>query len=141
MSEVEVRAVRPDVDIAVDIHEILVHYPPLALDRHHVQVKVQSGVATLSGHVKTPMSRRYLVERAAQVPDVTQVQADALFTEEGIRLAAGPVVPEGVIVNVRYGVVILTTVAALPADVSMEAVTAKVQAIPGVEQVIVGAQK
>lgn len=134
MAETEARSIRPDVDISNDVHEILVHYPPLNLDRQHVHIHVQGGVVTLSGHVKAPMSSRYLIERAALVPDVVRVDAHGLHNEEEIRLAAGSVVPEGVIVNVRYGTVILN--GDLPADAKLDDMVQKVTQIPGVERVI-----
>ncbi len=135
MSDTTITPVRPDVDIQNDIEEIIVHYPPLQQDRHHVQVRVQSGNVALSGHVRTPITRRYLLERVRAIADVAEVDAESLHSEEEIRLAAGGVVPNGVLVNVRYGTLILN--GTLPEGVSAEDVVRNVSQIPGVERVMV----
>lgn len=133
MSESTIALVRPDVDILADIEAVIVHYPPLQQDRHHFKVRVQSGSVVISGHVRTPITRRYLLDRVGTVADVTEIDATNLHTEEEIRLAAAKVVPDGVLVNVRYGVVILN--GKLPEGVTAEAVAQAFKTIPGVERV------
>ena len=127
-------AVRPDMDIQHDLEAVFIHYPPLQQDRRHVAIRVQSGVVTLTGHVRTPITRRYLVEHAASVADVVSVEASALHTEEEIRLAAGGLVPDGVMINMRYGTLILN--GSLPPGKSVDEVVAKVAQIPGVDKVV-----
>ncbi|MDX2160928.1 MAG: BON domain-containing protein [bacterium] len=134
MTDSTMRSVRPDVDIAHDVQQILVHYPPLALDRRHVAIDVRQGVVVLRGHVKTPITRRYLVDHAVRTPDVVRVDADRLYTEEDLRLAAGGLVPDGVMVNVRYGTVILNGTLADAA--ARDALVAHISQIPGVEAVV-----
>jgi osmotically-inducible protein OsmY len=91
-------------------------------------------VATLSGHVKSPISRRYLLDRAAQVSGVRAVDGEGLFTEETIRLEAGRHIPSGVIANAYYGTVILT--GKLPDGTSAAEIVNQLAQIPGVERVI-----
>jgi osmotically-inducible protein OsmY len=125
---------RPDIDIESDIHDLIAHYPPLQADRHHFGVSVSDGVVALTGHVKSLISRRYLVDRAAEVNGVRAVNGEGLFTEEEIRLEAGQHIPSGVIANLAYGAVILT--GKLPDGAEAEAVVSQLAQIPGVEQVI-----
>ncbi len=134
MADTQAQTARPDVDIASDIQEIMVHYPPLAADRPHVRVTVTDGHVTLSGHVKSPISARYLQERALEVRGVNSIQFDKLYDEETLRLDAGTKVPEGVQVNARYGVVILT--GQLPEGTSEQEVVSAVASVPGVERVV-----
>ncbi len=135
MSDSTIAPVRPDVDILADIEEIIVHYPPLQQDRHHFKVRVQSGSVVISGHVRTPITRGYLLDHVSTVADVNEMDATSLHTEEEIRLAAGGLVPNGVLVNVRYGAVILN--GSLPEGASAEAVVHEVAQIPGVERVVI----
>lgn len=125
---------RPDVDIEEAIHDLIAHYPPLQADRHHFRVSVTDGVVALIGHVKSPISRLYLIERAAAVTGVRAVDAEQLFTEENIRLEAGQHIPTGVIANSAYGTVILT--GKLPEDASAEGIVSQLSQIPGIERVI-----
>lgn len=125
---------RHDVDILEAIHTVIAHYPPLAADRHHVRVSVVSGTAVLEGHVKTPITRQYLIEHVAAVPGVRGVQTKALYDDETIRLELGPVLPEGVFANPAYGVVVLS--GALPGGVAEMDAVERAAAVPGVVRVV-----
>src|SRR5262249_23924221 len=118
------QASRPDVDIEEEIHNLITHYPPLQADRHHFECEVNNGVVTFSGHVKSMISRRYLVDHTAEVRGVRSVESKALYTEEDIRLEAGRRIPTGVIANASYDAVILT--GALPQGKSVEDVVKEV---------------
>lgn len=107
MADHSAPAARIDGDIVEDIHTIIVKYPPTNNDRHHIDVRVEEGVAYLSGHVQTPIHRRYLQDKVALVSGVRAVNVDELYDDETIRLDVGALVPEGVQVNVRYGTVLL----------------------------------
>jgi osmotically-inducible protein OsmY len=128
------QAIRPAVDILEDLYNIIAHYPPLQADRHHLHMDVQGGEVILSGHVRTPITYRYLLEHTAAVRGVTSVNSDRLYVEETIRLETGRRIPRGVITNVAYGTVILT--GKLPPDAGIETIVNDVAQIPGVEQVV-----
>lgn len=130
MTDHSAPAARIDSDIVEDIHTIIVKYPPTNNDRHHIHVRVEDGVAYLSGHVQTPIHRRYLQEKVALVNGVREVNVTELHDDETIRLDVGAVVPEGTQVNVRYGVVLLS---GAPID---EAVAERVAGMPGVVRVV-----
>lgn len=124
--------VRPDMDIDADVLDIILRYPPLVSDRHHIQVKVNDGVVALIGHTSTPINRGYLVDRVAALPGVVDVNAEALYDDANISLATGQVLPPGVIANTYYGTVVLSGKA--PADV--DTVAMRVAQIPGVVRVV-----
>lgn len=124
---------RPDVDIEEDIRDLIAHYPPLQADRHHLDIAVHDGTVELFGHVKSLVTRRYLVDRVAQLAGVYTVDSDRLYSEETIRLEAGQRIPNGVIANVVYEVVILT--GQPPAGTSVDDIVRELSLIPGVEQV------
>ncbi len=128
------QASRPDVDIEEDILNLVAHYPPLQADRYHFRCEVSAGVVTFTGHVKSLISRRYLVDRAAQIRGVRSVDSKKLYTEEDIRLEAGRRIPTGVIANASYDAVILT--GTLPQGKTAEDVVKDVAVIPGVEHVV-----
>lgn len=125
---------RPDVDIEADVSSILATYPPLTADRHHVHVTVQSGVVVLEGHVKTPITRLYLIESVAAISGVAGISAGQLYDDETIRLNVGKQLPYGVYANPIFGVVALT--GKLPADVSQDEIIERTASVPGVVRVV-----
>jgi osmotically-inducible protein OsmY len=124
---------RPDVDIKAEIDEVIVQYPPFVNDRHHVDIEVQNGAVTVKGHVRSPITRRYLMNNLPRVAGVKQLNIDALYDDESIRIQTGQAVPPGVYVGVEYGRVIIT--GKLAKDVNREEMGQRVQQIPGVMQV------
>ena len=50
-------SVRPDIDIREDVLEVITHYPPLRHDRNHLDVTVADGVVTITGYLKSRVSR------------------------------------------------------------------------------------
>jgi osmotically-inducible protein OsmY len=130
----QLSTLRPDIDIDDDVLSIILRYPPLAADRHHLHINVVNGVVHLSGHTATTISRRYLVERVSQIPGVVGVNADMLYDDVSVSLEAGQVVPPGVIANSRYGTVVLT--GTLPPDADADTVAMRVAQLPGVKRVL-----
>lgn len=135
MTEVHAPVVRPDTDIRADIESLIVHYPPLNNDRFHIQVRVEGGVALLSGHVRSFNTYSYFMQALEQVPDLRGVNADYLHVDENIRLEVGSVLPAGLIANVSYGTVVLSGKS--PDDMTIDEVVARIGAIPGVVRVVV----
>src|SRR5215211_7728515 len=125
---------RPSVDIEEDVRDIISHYPPLQADRHQLHLDVRDGIVTVSGHVRSLISRRYLADRIAKVRGVYAVNIDRLYSEETIRLEAGQRIPSGVIANATYGTVILT--GALPDGETPETIASSVAQIRGVERAV-----
>jgi osmotically-inducible protein OsmY len=133
MAEASVLAQRPDVDIREDIENVIVQYPPMVNDRHHVKISVESGIVKLVGHLKTPITRHYLVETIPTVNGVAQLDVSQLYDDETLRLEVAPHIPAGVFATVEYGVVILT--GRLPQGTNEAELIQKVQAVPGVRVV------
>jgi osmotically-inducible protein OsmY len=125
---------RPDMDIEEDIRNLIAHYPPLTADRHQLRLEAHNGNVILSGHVKSLITRRYLVDRVREIAGVRGVNADQLYCEETIRIDAGRPIPQGVIANAIYGTVVLT--GTLPTGTSAESVVKDVALIPGVLRVV-----
>ncbi|MDX1993298.1 MAG: BON domain-containing protein [bacterium] len=134
MAETPVRAERPDMDIQEEIHDHLTDYPPLSHDRHRVHVEVQNGAVTVSGHVKTPQTLRYLINKIEQVEGVKSVTNEGLYDDETLRLEVGRLVPVGVFVNTEYGAVILS--GNLAAGAAVESLVQQVAQVPGVHRVL-----
>lgn len=125
---------RPDIDIVEDVKNIIAHYPPLVTDRRHIEIVSHNGALVISGHVQSPINRRYLADRAQLIDGVVSVDVESLCDEESIRFEVGNVIPEGVISAVRYDAVILSGV--LPADTSAASLIERVSAVKGVERVL-----
>jgi len=125
---------RPDIDIRNDILNIVAHYPPLMNDRHHLNVKVRNGVVNLSGHLKSRVSRRYLLEALERVQGIKGVEDERLHDEETIRHEVGQYIPSGVFASIDYGTVILT--GRVPAHTSAAEITAGVSQVQGVRRVV-----
>ena len=133
MADATVVTPRPDLDIHENIEDIIVHYPPMVNDRHHVKINVENGVVKLVGHMKTAITRRYVTETIATVKGVAKVDDSQLYDDEAIKLEVGQLIPQGVFANVEYDVVILT--GRLPLETSEAELVQKVKAVPGVRMV------
>jgi hypothetical protein len=133
MAEASAVVQRPDLDIHEDIEGVTVQYPPMVNDRHHVKVSVENGVVTLTGHLKTPITRNYLMETIPGVKGVVRVDISQLYDDETIRLEIAPFIPFGVFANVEYGVVILT--GRLPQGTNEVELVQKVKVVPGIRMV------
>jgi osmotically-inducible protein OsmY len=125
---------RPDIDIDDDVLNIILRYPPLAADHHHIRIHVENGVVHLSGHTSSPINRRYLLDRVIALPGVTEVLAGNLYDDVSISLEAGQVITTGVIANARYGTVVLS--GTLLPDADADSVAMRVAQIPGVQRVV-----
>jgi osmotically-inducible protein OsmY len=134
MGETRTTAVRPDPDIEADIHRLMITYPPLAHDRHRVDIAVQDGAVTVSGHVKALPTYHYLLNNLSTVPGVKLVNADGFYNDEALRREVGRIVPYGIVVVMEYGAVILA--GKLPEEFSIEDLVKEVALIPGVHRVI-----
>lgn len=125
---------RPDVDIYQDIEQIIVRYPPMVNDRHHIKTSVENGVVNLAGHLRSGITRRYLLDSVAQIPGVVSVDSSQLYDDEAMRLNVGQHIPSGVFVNVEIGLVILS--GRQPPGTDAAKLIDQVKAAPGVRQVI-----
>ncbi|MBL8131286.1 MAG: BON domain-containing protein [Anaerolineae bacterium] len=134
MTEPAVVVQRPDIDIHNEIVSIITQYPPTAADRFHIHVSVQEGVVVLSGHVLTPINRRYLINQIPKVVGVQSVDGTQLFDDETIRLEVGRRLPKGLVANVRRGTVTLS--GALPGEEPMQGIAALVASVPGVVRIV-----
>ena len=139
MVHTDVFVSRPDVDIQAEIERRMLNYPPLAKDRHNIQIQVNEGVVRLTGHVQTPNTRHFFVNAVPTVDGVVAVDSSELYDDENIRLEVGRLLPLGVNVGrSQYGNVVL--VGRLPEGVSRADVEAKVREVPGVRQIIAALQ-
>lgn len=128
-----VKASRPDVDIEEDVAQLIRSYPPLQMSRAYFTYRSVDGVLQLHGNVRTPQARRVLVENAARIPGVMQVDNNDLHDDEALRMAIGQLLPVGVYATVHGGVVSLTG-QHLDHEAAQLLISA-VQAVPGVRRV------
>lgn len=135
MMEAHAPTARADVDIAADIGDIMQRYPPLVRDRRHLRVDVRDGVASVAGHVRSFNTRDYFLDAIGKVDGIASVNASYLHVDEAIRLAAGAVIPVGVIANVEYGTVVLS--GRQPDGLEIDALVARVGSVAGVRRVVV----
>ncbi|MBL8152914.1 MAG: BON domain-containing protein [Anaerolineae bacterium] len=136
MTDTTLLMIRDDTDIHADIDHLVAHYPPLAKDRHAFKVAVDHGAVTLSGHVQSVITRRYLMDHVGDVEGVTSVDASDFFDDVTIKLEVSHVLPLGVKANVLYGTVILT--GEPPQDSSVEQLADHILELPGVARVANG---
>ena len=123
-----------DIDILARIQHELSSYPPFMADRHRVHFSVSDGVVHVSGHVKSPITETFVVNRIRNVPGVSDVIDDDFYNDEEIRLDVGSVIPPGVMVTVEYGAVILS--GKLPEGTTVEQLVHKAGQLPGVHHVV-----
>jgi osmotically-inducible protein OsmY len=135
MAETKVAGTRADVDIQADIERLIVRYPPLNNDRHHIHLTVKDGMVTLQGHVRTPISRRYLLDGIGLIRGVNDVDATAFIDDENLRIEVGRSLPPGILANCEYGIVILS--GTLPPGTTADELATQIANIPGVRKVVV----
>lgn len=125
---------RPAADIISDVHSLLATYPPVAHDRRYLRITVEDGRVTVSGHVTTRITQRFIEANIPEIPGVQSVDFSALYNDDQLRVEVGRVVPPGVFVNIRYGAVALT--GRLPEGTDAAQIVAQISAIPGVVRVV-----
>lgn len=136
MSESTVITQRPDELIVEDIRHLIATYPPLTADRTAIHCTVYEGAVTLSGHVMSSNTRRFLLNRLETISGITSVNSGALYDDNTVRLDVSRILPPGLQANVRHGHVILS--GDPPLDTPIEAVAKRILALPGVINVING---
>lgn len=128
---------RADIDVMSDINNLIVQYPPLNQDRKQVDFYIHNGVVTVSGHVRSPITRRYIIERLPNIDGVRGVTSERLYDDESIQRDVGQHLGArditSVIANVYYGIVILT--GSLPDGVSVQDLASDIARITGVTEV------
>lgn len=133
MAEVQVQPQHSDENIADAINEIITHYPPLTNERHFIDVEVRSGHVTVRGHVRTRITRTYLVSALERMAGIRSLSVDKLYSDDQIRLEVGKVIPAGVTANVNHGTVILA--GQLPDEVELKSIITAVGDVAGVRAV------
>lgn len=126
-------AFRPAEDIAADIASLVRAFPPLVQSRHWFAYTVAAGVVTITGHIKSPVAERVLLDNVPDIPGVLEVDTTALYNDDDLRRDVGKVLPPGVWSAVNFGAVALT--GSLPAGVDADTVVKTVLAVPGVRTV------
>jgi len=137
MATTDAPVTRPDIDILDDIHLWMTGYPPLVNDRNYIRVGVEGGIVNLSGNVKTPITRGYLLSNVRKIDGVQGVDDSALYDDETIRLHVGLALTEGAIGQVEWGTVILA--GKLPEGDALDALIASIGKIPGARRVVIPA--
>ena len=125
-----VQTYRPAEDIAEDIAALVRRYPPLVQSRSWFHYRVEDGVVTLEGHIKSAIAERILLDNLPRIPGVVQVDSSDLHNDEDLRLALGQLLPVGVTLYVDYGYVVI--MGSLPARRKPEALIARLAKVPGV---------
>ncbi|MCA9902520.1 MAG: BON domain-containing protein [Anaerolineae bacterium] len=135
MATTDAPVTRPDIDILDAVQLWMTGYPPLVNDRNHIQVRVEAGVVILSGNIKTPITRNYLLSHIKQIAGVQGVDDSALYDDETIRLNVGQVLTNGTIGQVEWGTVILA--GKLPEGDVLDALVERIGKIAGVKRVVI----
>ena len=135
MATTDAPVTRPDIDILDSLQLWMTGYPPLVNDRNHIQVRVEAGVVILSGNIKTPITRNYLLSHIKQIAGVQGVDDSALYDDETIRLNVGQVLTNGTIGQVEWGTVILA--GKLPEGDVLDALIERIGKIAGVKRVVI----
>lgn len=125
---------RADVDIIEDVWHVVRDYPPLQMSREFIQVESHGGHVVFHGNVRSVQCLRRLQNEVPYIVGVQQVSLNDLFDDEAVRLRVAEKLPDGLYVNVQYGVVSLNGKFAAEAD--QQALVTQFRALPGVRQVI-----
>jgi hypothetical protein len=135
MTETQAATQRHDLDILDDVERLIAQYPPARKDQHAINTDVKNGHVILTGHVQTPITRRYLLDMIPTIEGVRSVAADAFFDDENTRLDIGKVIPVGVILaRIQYGIAVLA--GKLPDGTNGDELAARVSQVPGVARTV-----
>jgi hypothetical protein len=134
MADAQTPAARLDIDILADIQRWLFTYPPLSHDRRHIHISVSGGIATVSGNIKTPITRDYLRKHIGEVQGVHEIVDGELYDDDTIRLALGNLLEPGALANPEWGMVVLS--GKLPDGEALQALVNRVGQIAGVHKVV-----
>jgi hypothetical protein len=124
---------RPDIDIEEDLHTIIRNYAPLQMSRPYFSFKSHDGIIHINGTVRTPQTRRVLVENAARISGVRGIDDSDLYDDDQVRVEVGSLLPPGAYASVHGGVVALT--GSLPANQNVSALVEAISHLPGVRRV------
>lgn len=124
---------RPDVDIEEDIRQIIGGFAPLKASRGYFTYQSKHGTVVLTGNIRSPQSRRVLLDNIPRVPGVKDCDASDLFDDEEVKFKVAQLLPPGLFANVHYGTVGIT--GKLPEGASAETISEAINALPGVRRV------
>lgn len=123
---------RPDMDIEDDINASLRDFSPLKAARFFFQVRSTNGNIKVRGNSGSPQAKRVLLEYIRKIRGVIEVDMSDLHDDESLRLNLGAILPEGILVNVQFGSVVL--ISKLP-DGNRELLH-KVRSLAGIRRVV-----
>lgn len=135
------RTERPDEALLVAVQTLILRYPPLQADSKRIHVHIADGVVTVEGHVRTNITRHYLMQRLPALDGVRAVHAEHLYDDETLQREAGHVLAElgvdGALINVQYGIAVVTGTP--PAGSAARSLADRLAALPGIEKVVIKA--
>ena len=121
---------RTDEDILESIHDLVRSYKPLVISRSYFHYRVQTGVVTVWGNIKSRSAYQMFVKNLPDIEGVIAVDTAKLHDDETLRLEIGKLLPVGVRIRVNHGQVTLT--GQLPDDTSADDIKGQLVSIPGV---------
>ena len=125
---------RPDTDIADEVVQVIRNYPPLHVSREHIHIEVHGGLVAINGNTRSVQGIRFLQNEVPRIAGVNQLNLNHLYDDEAVRLNVAEKLPDGLYVNVQYGVVSLNGTPA--ADLDQQSLFAAIKSIPGVRHVM-----
>ena len=120
------------MDIEDDINAVLRNFSPLKAARRFFKVQATDGNVKVSGNSGSPQAKHVLLDYIKKTSGVINVDMSTLYDDENIRLNIGGVVPEGILVNVQFGSVVLDS--KLP-DGNQETLR-RVRSVAGIRKVV-----
>jgi hypothetical protein len=119
-----------DEDILEDIHNLVRSYKPLITSRGHFYYRVQTGVVTVWGNIKSRSAHQLFAKNLPDVDGVIAVDDSKLYNDETLRLEIGKLLPMGIRTRIHNGLVTLT--GQLPADTNADDIKGELVTVPGV---------
>jgi hypothetical protein len=123
---------RPDMDIEEDINASLRDFSPLKAARFFFQIRSTNGNIKVRGNSGSPQAKWVLLEYIQKIRGVIEVDMSDLHDDESLRLNLGAILPEGILVNVQFGSVVL--ISKLPDD--NREILHKVRSLAGIRRVV-----
>jgi len=121
---------RPDVDIEEDIRKFIRSYDPVKQARGHFEFSCQNGNVKVWGNVRSMQAKRVLIDNIyPDISGVVSLDASQLYDDESLRLEIGQLIPDGVLIRMNYGSVVVTFPRGFG---NAEEVLAKIRQVPGV---------
>lgn len=129
-------SVRSDSEILEDVDRLIRDSFSLSSSRGHYRYAVHNGVITVKGNISSRIGYEWFVGNLTALDGVMALDDRELYDDETLRIKIAEVLPQGMRVRVKYGVVALVGQMSVNDPAAQEAI-ARVGEMRGVVSLVI----